>query len=323
LNITASGEVVVSVKRILITGGAGFIGSHLCKRLIGLGHEVLCMDNYFTGSKANIADLLGHPRFELIHHDVTVPLRLEADEIYNLACPASPVHYQHNPLKTLKTSVLGVMNILELAGESGAKILHTSTSEVYGDPLVHPQPETYWGNVNPIGERSCYDEGKRCAETLLSDYARRYGLDIKIVRIFNTYGPQMHPQDGRVVSNFIMQALNNEDITIYGSGKQTRSFCYVDDMIEGLMRMMETERGFTGPVNLGNPGEFTILELAEKVLGLTGSQSKLAFKPLPADDPKQRRPDIGLARSKLGWEPKVGLDEGLKRTIDYFRRLLK
>jgi UDP-glucuronate decarboxylase len=309
----------VSGKRVLVTGGAGFIGSHLCKRLIDLGHEVICIDNYFTGSKTNIADLLGYPRFELIRHDVTLPIRLEVDEIYNLACPASPVHYQHDPLKTMKTSVLGAINVLELASELGAKILHTSTSEVYGDPLVHPQAEDYWGNVNPIGKRSCYDEGKRCTETLFFDYYRRYALDIKVVRIFNTYGPNMHPKDGRVVSNFIIQALNDEDITIYGSGKQTRSFCYIDDMVDGLIRMMEMDQGFTGPVNLGNPSEFTILELAEKVLRLTGSKSQLAFKPLPADDPKQRRPDIGLAASKLGWEPKVGLDEGLKETVVYFQ----
>jgi UDP-glucuronate decarboxylase len=309
----------VSGKRVLVTGGAGFIGSHLCKRLIDLGHEVICIDNYFTGSKTNIADLLGYPRFELIRHDVTLPIRLEVDEIYNLACPASPVHYQHDPLKTMKTSVLGAINVLELASELGAKILHTSTSEVYGDPLVHPQAEDYWGNVNPIGKRSCYDEGKRCTETLFFDYYRRYALDIKVVRIFNTYGPNMHPKDGRVVSNFIIQALNNEDITIYGSGKQTRSFCYIDDMVDGLIRMMEMDQGFTGPVNLGNPSEFTILELAEKVLRLTGSKSQLAFKPLPADDPKQRRPDIGLAANKLGWEPKVGLDEGLKETVVYFQ----
>jgi UDP-glucuronate decarboxylase len=309
----------VSGKRVLVTGGAGFIGSHLCKRLIDLGHEVICIDNYFTGSKTNIADLLGYPRFELIRHDVTLPIRLEVDEIYNLACPASPVHYQHDPLKTMKTSVLGAINVLELASELGAKILHTSTSEVYGDPLVHPQPEDYWGNVNPIGKRSCYDEGKRCTETLFFDYYRRYALDIKVVRIFNTYGPNMHPKDGRVVSNFIIQALNDEDITIYGSGKQTRSFCYIDDMVDGLIRMMEMDQGFTGPVNLGNPSEFTILELAEKVLRLTGSKSQLAFKPLPADDPKQRRPDIGLAANKLGWEPKVGLDEGLKETVVYFQ----
>jgi UDP-glucuronate decarboxylase len=309
----------VSGKRVLVTGGAGFIGSHLCKRLIDLGHEVICIDNYFTGSKTNIADLLGYPRFELIRHDVTLPIRLEVDEIYNLACPASPVHYQHDPLKTMKTSVLGAINVLELASELGAKILHTSTSEVYGDPLVHPQAEDYWGNVNPIGKRSCYDEGKRCTETLFFDYYRRYALDIKVVRIFNTYGPNMHPKDGRVVSNFIIQALNDEDITIYGSGKQTRSFCYIDDMVDGLIRMMEMDQGFTGPVNLGNPSEFTILELAEKVLRLTGSKSQLAFKPLPADDPKQRRPDIGLAANKLGWEPKVGLDEGLKETVVYFQ----
>lgn len=311
------------VKRILVTGGAGFIGSHLCKRLICLGHEVLCLDNYFTGTKANVAELIGHPRFELIRHDVTAPFKVEVDEIYNLACPASPVHYQHNPLKTIKTSVLGVLNILELAGESGAKVLHTSTSEVYGDPLVHPQPENYWGNVNPIGRRSCYDEGKRCAETILFDYARRYGLDIKVVRIFNTYGPNMHPQDGRVVSNFIMQALQNGEITVYGSGRQTRAFCYVNDMIDGILRMMATEPGFTGPVNLGNPSEFTILELAETILRLTGSQAKLVYKPLPADDPRQRRPDISLAKAKLGWQPGIELEEGLRLTIDYFRRRLQ
>lgn len=309
-------------KRILVTGGAGFIGSHLCKALIKRGHEVICLDNYLTGSKENIAELIGHPRFELIRHDVTVPFRLEADEIYNLACPASPVHYQRNPLKTVKTNVLGAMHVLELATELGAKVLHTSTSEVYGDPLLHPQAENYWGNVNPIGLRSCYDEGKRCAETLFFDYHRQYNLEVKVVRIFNTYGPFMHPQDGRVVSNLIKQALKGEDLTIFGSGRQTRSFCYISDMVDGLGRMMESEQGFTGPVNLGNPAEFTMLELAEKVIRLTGSQSKLAFKPLPADDPRQRRPDIELAASKLGWTPRIGLEEGLTNTIAYFRSKL-
>jgi UDP-glucuronate decarboxylase len=312
----------VSTKRILVTGGAGFIGSHLCKKLLEQGHEVICLDNYFTGSKANVAGLLNYPGFEIVRQDVTLPMQFEVDEIYNLACPASPMHYQHNPIKTIKTSVLGAINILELASYLRAKVLHTSTSEVYGDPYIHPQTEEYWGNVNPIGRRSCYDEGKRCAETVFFDYYRQSGLHIKVIRIFNTYGPNMHPNDGRVVSNFIVQALRGEDITIYGDGKQTRSFCYVDDLVDAMVAMMNTEQGFTGPVNLGNPAEFTILELAEKVLSLTGSGSKMTFRSLPQDDPKQRRPDITLAKSKLGWEPRTGLEDGLKLTIDYFRRLL-
>lgn len=306
-------------KTILVTGGAGFIGSHLCHRLLETGNRVLCLDNYFTGSKENIRDLIGHPHFELIRQDVVSSLDFELDQIYNLACPASPVHYQYNPVKTIQTSVLGAMNVLELARNKKARVLQASTSEVYGDPLVHPQIEGYWGHVNPIGVRSCYDEGKRCAETLFFDYHRYYGVDIKVIRIFNTYGPNMHPQDGRVVSNFIVQALNGEDITIYGDGKQTRSFCYVDDLVRGMMLMMNLESAFVGPVNLGNPAEFTMLELAEMILKLTGSKSKLVFKPLPQDDPKQRRPDISLANTKLSWSPKVTLEEGLIRTIDYFR----
>ncbi|NLP42783.1 MAG: SDR family oxidoreductase [Veillonellaceae bacterium] len=306
-------------KRILVTGGAGFIGSHLCKRLVKQGHKVLCLDNLYTGFKSNVAELLNTPFFEFIEHDVTEPLDLAVDQIYNLACPASPEHYQRNPLNTLKTSVFGLNNMLELAQANGAKILHTSTSEVYGDPLVHPQPESYWGNVNPIGRRACYDESKRCAETLCFDYQREFGLDIKVVRIFNTYGPNMDPNDGRVVSNFIVQALRNQDITVYGTGNQTRSFCYIDDLVDGLIAMMETERGFNGPVNLGNPSEFTILQLAEKVLALTASNSKLIFQKLPADDPRQRQPDITLAMSKLGWQPRITLDDGLKATINYFK----
>lgn len=309
-------------KRILVTGGAGFIGAHLCAKLLHQGHEVICLDNYFTGSKANVAKLLHNPRFELVRHDVTLPLHFEVDEIYNLACPASPVHYQYNPAKTLKTSVLGAINVLELACFLKAKVLQASTSEVYGDPAIHPQTENYWGNVNPIGPRSCYDEGKRCAETLFFDYHRQYGADIKVVRIFNTYGPLMNAADGRVVSNFIVEALQGEDITIYGSGTQTRSFCYVDDLVEGMICMMGTQPGFTGPVNLGNPCEFTMLELAENILTLTGSQSKLVFKPLPPDDPRQRRPYIELAKAKLAWQPKVALPEGLQRTIGYFREVL-
>jgi UDP-glucuronate decarboxylase len=312
----------VSAKRILVTGGAGFIGSHLCKKLLEQGQEVICLDNYFTGSKANVTGLLNYPGFEIVRQDVTLPMQFEVDEIYNLACPASPMHYQHNPIKTIKTSVLGAINILELASYLRAKVLHTSTSEVYGDPYIHPQTEEYWGNVNPIGRRSCYDEGKRCAETVFFDYYRQSGLHIKVIRIFNTYGPNMHPNDGRVVSNFIVQALRGEDITIYGDGKQTRSFCYVDDLVDAMVAMMNTEQGFTGPVNLGNPAEFTILELAEKVLSLTGSGSKMTFRSLPQDDPKQRRPDITLAKSKLGWEPRIGLEDGLKQTIAYFRRIL-
>ncbi len=309
-------------KRILVTGGAGFIGAHLCAKLLQQDHEVICLDNYFTGSKENVAKLLNNPRFELVRHDVTLPLHFEVDEIYNLACPASPVHYQYNPTKTLKTSVLGAINVLELARFLNAKVLQASTSEVYGDPLTHPQVESYWGNVNPVGPRSCYDEGKRCAETLFFDYHRQYGVASKVVRIFNTYGPLMHPADGRVVSNFIVQALQGRDITIYGTGTQTRSFCYVDDLVAGLIRMMAVEPGFTGPVNLGNPAEFTMLELAEKILKLTGSKSKLVFKSLPQDDPRQRQPYIELAKSQLGWEPKVALAEGLQKTITYFRDIL-
>jgi UDP-glucuronate decarboxylase len=310
-------------KKILVTGGAGFLGSHLCERLLNEGHEVICADNFFTGSKRNIAHLLGNPYFEVIRHDVTFPLYLEVDHIYNLACPASPVHYQHDPVQTTKTSVHGAINMLGLAKRLNARILQASTSEVYGDPEVHPQTEGYWGKVNPIGIRSCYDEGKRCAETLFFDYHRQHKLDIKVVRIFNTYGPRMHPNDGRVVSNFIVQALKGEDITIYGDGSQSRSFCYVDDLIEAMLRMMKTPTGFTGPVNIGNPSEFTMLELAEKVIALTGSQSKLVFCPLPSDDPRQRQPDIYLARKELGWQPKVNLEDGLKSTIAYFRNKLK
>lgn len=309
------------MSRILVTGGAGFLGSHLCDRLIKDGADVLCVDNFFTGSKHNIAHLRTHPNFELIRHDVTLPLYVEVDEIYNLACPASPVHYQHDPVQTTKTSVYGAINMLGLAKRVNARILQASTSEVYGDPVEHPQPESYWGNVNPIGPRSCYDEGKRCAETLFFDYHRQYNLDIKVVRIFNTYGPRMHQNDGRVVSNFIVQALKGEDITIYGSGQQTRSFCYVDDLIEYFVRMMHTENGFIGPVNIGNPCEFTMLELAEKVIKLARSKSKIIFLPLPVDDPKQRQPDIGLAKEKLSWQPRVSLDDGLKETIKYFRVL--
>ncbi|WP_221929228.1 UDP-glucuronic acid decarboxylase family protein [Tepidiphilus sp. J10] len=316
-------KAIMATKRILITGGAGFLGSHLCDRLIADGHDVLCVDNFFTGSKDNIRHLLSHPRFELLRHDVTFPLYVEVDQIYNLACPASPVHYQHDPVQTTKTSVHGAINMLGLAKRTRARIFQASTSEVYGDPEVHPQPESYWGRVNPIGPRSCYDEGKRCAETLFFDYHRQHRLEIKVVRIFNTYGPRMHPNDGRVVSNFIVQALKGEDITIYGDGQQTRSFCYVDDMIEGFVRMMHSPADFTGPVNLGNPGEFTMLELAEKVLKIVGGKSKLSFHPLPVDDPKQRQPDIRLAKEKLGWEPKVCLEDGLKETVAYFRRVLE
>lgn len=310
------------MKRILITGGAGFLGSHLCDRMINDGHDVICVDNFFTGSKVNIAHLLGNPCFELMRHDVAFPLYVEIDRIFNLACPASPVYYQHDPVQTTKTSVHGAINMLGLAKRTGARILQASTSEVYGDPEVHPQPESYWGRVNPIGIRSCYDEGKRCAETLFFDYHRQHGLDIKVVRIFNTYGPRMHPNDGRVVSNFIVQALKGEDITIYGTGQQTRSFCYVDDLIEGFVRMMNTEAGFTGPLNMGNPGEFTMLELAESVLRLVGGKSQLTFHALPTDDPRQRQPDITLAKEKLGWEPKVTLEDGLKETVAYFRKML-
>ncbi len=306
-------------KSVLVTGGAGFLGSHLIDRLLAQGHEVICADNLFTGTKRNVEHLLGNPRFEFIRHDVTFPLYVEVDEIYNLACPASPVHYQHDPVQTTKTSVHGAINMLGLAKRLRCTIFQASTSEVYGDPGVHPQPESYWGNVNPIGPRSCYDEGKRCAETLFFDYHRQHGLAIKVARIFNTYGPRMHPNDGRVVSNFIMQALEGEPITIYGDGSQTRSFCYVDDMIDAFVALMASPRDVTGPVNLGNPVEFTIRELAEKVVALTGSRSRIEYRPLPSNDPRQRQPDIALARSKLGWEPAVGLDEGLRRTIDYFR----
>ena len=310
-----------SRKRILVTGGAGFLGSHLIDRLLEQGHEVLCADNLFTGTKRNVDHLHNHPRFEFLRHDVCFPLFVEVDEIYNLACPASPVHYQHDPVQTTKTSVHGAINMLGLAKRLKCRIFQASTSEVYGDPAVHPQTEDYWGNVNPIGPRSCYDEGKRCAETLFFDYHRQHGLDIKVVRIFNTYGPRMHPRDGRVVSNFIMQALAGENITIYGDGSQTRSFCYVDDLIEGFLRLMASDKHVTGPMNLGNPGEFTMIELAELVIRTTGSKSKLKHLPLPADDPRQRRPDITRARETLGWEPKVPLAEGLRHTVDYFRNL--
>lgn len=310
------------MKRILVSGGAGFIGSHLCERLLSEGNDVICLDNYFTGSKNNILHLIGQPRFELVRHDVTMPYFAEVDEIYNLACPASPIHYQYNAIKTIKTSVMGAINMLGLAKRTKAKILQASTSEVYGDPNIHPQPETYWGNVNPIGVRSCYDEGKRCAESLFMNYHHQNEVRIKIVRIFNTYGPRMHPNDGRVVSNFIVQALQNKDITIYGDGSQTRSFQYVDDLVEGFIRMMNTADDFTGPVNIGNPGEFTILQLAQKVIGLTNSSSKLVYMPLPADDPIQRQPDITLAKSKLGWEPNIPLEQGLIKTIDYFKKSL-
>ena len=306
-------------KRVLVTGGAGFLGSHLCERLVGAGCDVLCLDNFYTGAKDNIALLLGHPHFELLRHDVTFPLFVEVDEIYNLACPASPVHYQYDPVQTTKTSVHGAINMLGLAKRVKAKILQASTSEVYGDPAVHPQVESYWGNVNPIGIRSCYDEGKRCAETLFFDYWRQHRLRIKVVRIFNTYGPRMLPNDGRVVSSFIVQALRGEDITLFGDGAQTRSFCYVDDLVDGLIRAMDTPDEFTGPVNLGNPGEFSMIELAEKIVALTASRSRMVFKPLPADDPRQRKPDIALAASALGWRPTVSLEQGLGRTIAYFR----
>lgn len=309
-------------KRILVTGGAGFIGSHLCERLIQQGHNVLCLDNLFTGSKDNILHLLNNPQFEFIRHDVIEPYRCEIDEIYNLACPASPVHYQYNPIKTMKTSTLGAINMLGLAKRTKAKILQASTSEVYGDPHQHPQQESYWGNVNPIGIRSCYDEGKRCAETLFFDYHRQHNLRVKIIRIFNTYGPRMHPQDGRVVSNFIVQALSGKDLTIYGQGQQTRSFCYVDDLVEAMMRMMNSGDDFIGPVNLGNPHEFTILELAKKVISLTNSKSKIIYNPLPSDDPTQRKPDISLAKNKLDWTPEINLDEGLLKTINYFQKII-
>lgn len=311
------------MKRVMVTGGAGFLGSHLCERLLSDGYEVLCVDNFYTGTKRNIAHLMGNPYFELIRHDVTFPLYVEVDEIFNLACPASPIHYQFDPVQTLKTNVHGAINMLGLAKRTKAKIFQASTSEVYGDPEVHPQPEGYWGKVNPIGIRSCYDEGKRCAETLFSDYHRQHGLRIKIARIFNTYGPRMHPNDGRVVSNFIVQALNGEDLTIYGEGHQTRSFCYVDDLIEGFVRLMNTSDDVTGPINLGNPGEFTMRQLAERVLELTGSPSRIVFRPLPQDDPQQRQPDITQAKAVLDWRPAIMLDQGLEKTIRYFDELLK
>jgi UDP-glucuronate decarboxylase len=308
-------------KRVLVTGGAGFLGSHLCKRLLDDDNEVLCADNFFTGSRRNIEHLLGNPSFELLRHDITFPLYVEVDQIYNLACPASPVHYQFDPVQTTKTSVVGAINMLGLAKRTKARILQASTSEVYGDPTVHPQPESYWGHVNPIGPRSCYDEGKRCAETLFFDYHRQHKTDMRVVRIFNTYGPHMHPNDGRVVSNFIVQALQGSDLTIYGDGSQTRSFCYVDDLIEAMVRVMNKD-GFTGPVNIGNPTEFTMLKLASAVIAQTGSKSQLKFMPLPSDDPKQRQPDISLAQEELGWSPKVALEPGLAKTIKYFRELL-
>lgn len=309
-------------KRILVTGGAGFIGSHLCKRLLDKGNEVLCLDNYYTGKKDNVLELLTNPYFELIRHDIMNPYFAEVDEIYNLACPASPVHYQHNPIRTINVSVMGAINVLDLANRVKAKVLQASTSEIYGNPYIHPQTEEYWGNVNPIGLRSCYDEGKRCAETIFMDYHRQYGVKIKIIRIFNTYGPNMHPLDGRVVSNFIVQALQGKDITIYGTGEQTRSFQYIDDLLNGMMRMMATGDDFTGPVNIGNPKEFTMLELANMILRLTDSKSKIVYMPLPSDDPEQRRPDITLAKRKLDWEPKVALEDGLKETIRYFKKIL-
>ena len=307
-------------KRVLVTGGAGFLGSHLCEALLKRDCDVICADNFFTGRRGNVAHLLNNPRFEILRHDVTFPMFVEVDEIYNLACPASPPHYQHDPVQTTKTSVIGAINMLGLAKRTGAKIFQASTSEVYGDPEIHPQPESYWGRVNPIGTRSCYDEGKRCAETLFFDYYRQNRVKIKVARIFNTYGPNMHPNDGRVVSNFIMQALRNEPITIYGDGKQTRSFCYVDDLIAGFLKLMDSPDDVTGPVNLGNPGEFTMVELAETVIKMTDSKSQLIFKPLPSDDPKQRRPDITMAKAKLDWEPKIPLEEGLKHTIKYFKQ---
>jgi len=310
------------MKKILITGGSGFIGSHLCERLLKEGNEVICMDNFFTGAKKNVVHLLDNPYFELIRHDVTTPFSMEVDEIYNLACPASPVHYQFDAIQTIKTSVMGAINMLGLAKRIKAKILQASTSETYGDPSIHPQPESYWGNVNPVGVRSCYDEGKRCAETLFMDYYRMNGVQVKIIRIFNTYGPKMHPNDGRVVSNFIIQALKNRDITVFGDGNQTRSFQYVDDLIEGMIRMMNTDDSFIGPVNIGNPNEFTMMELAQKVIELTDSKSKIVFCPLPSDDPKHRKPDIQLAKNRLNWEPKIQLQEGLLKTIDYFKQII-
>jgi len=311
------------MKRILVTGGAGFVGSHLCERLLNEGNEVISLDNYFTGQKKNIIHLMDNPYFEVVRHDVTSPYFVEVDEIYNLACPASPIHYQYNPIKTVKTSVMGAINMLGLAKRIRAKILQASTSEVYGDPKIHPQKETYWGHVNPVGKRSCYDEGKRVSETLFMNYHTQNNVRIKIVRLFNTYGPNMHPHDGRVVSNFIVQALKGQDITVYGDGQQTRSFQYIDDLINGMIKMMNSEDDFIGPVNMGNPGEFTILELAKKVIDLTGSKSKIVYQPLPADDPMQRQPDISLAKEKLKWEPKIPLEEGLKKTIAYFDQLLK
>jgi UDP-glucuronate decarboxylase len=309
-------------KRILVTGGAGFLGSHLCERLLNEGHDVVCLDNYFTGQKQNVVHLLQHPYFELVRHDVTMPYFVEVDEIYNLACPASPIHYQYNPIKTVKTSVMGAINMLGLAKRIRAKVLQASTSEVYGDPEIHPQHEQYWGHVNPIGERACYDEGKRAAETLFVNYHKQNGVRIKIIRIFNTYGPRMHPNDGRVVSNFIVQALQNQNITIYGDGSQTRSFCYVDDLLEGMIRMMNTGEEITGPINVGNPGEFTILQLAEMVIRMTGSKSKIIYNPLPSDDPMQRKPDITKAKEILGWQPTIALEEGLKHTIEYFKNTI-
>jgi len=309
-------------KRILVTGGAGFLGSHLCERLLEEGHEVLCADNFYTGRRTNIAHLVSRAMFEVLRHDICFPLYVEVDEIYNLACPASPVHYQSDPVQTTKTSVHGSINMLGLAKRVGARILQASTSEVYGDPRVHPQDEGYWGNVNPIGRRSCYDEGKRCAETLFFDYYRQHKLEVKVARIFNTYGPRMYPNDGRVVSNFIMQALQNENITVYGDGSQTRSFCYVDDLIDGLIKFMNSADGFIGPVNLGNPGEITILQLAERIIELTGSKSRVVYKPLPEDDPHQRRPDISLAKKELGWEPTTELEQGLLNTIEYFKKIV-
>jgi len=309
-------------KRILVTGGAGFLGSHLCETLLTQGHDVICLDNYFTGQKRNIVHLLDNPFFELIRHDVISPILLEVDEIFNLACPASPIHYQYNAIKTVKTSVMGAINMLGLAKRVKAKILQASTSEVYGDPEIHPQPESYWGHVNPIGQRACYDEGKRCAETLFMNYHKQNNVRIKIMRIFNTYGPRMHPNDGRVVSNFIVQALQNKDITVYGDGTQTRSFCYVDDLIDGMIRLMNTGDDFTGPVNIGNPDEFTMLELADKVIKMTNSKSKIIHLPLPEDDPMQRKPDISLAKSTLKWQPKVPLDVGLERTVAYFKSII-
>lgn len=311
------------MKKILVTGGAGFLGSHLCERLLNEGNDVVCLDNYFTGQKRNVVHLMDHPYFELIRHDVTMPFFIEVDEIFNLACPASPIHYQYNPIKTVKTSVMGAVNMLGLAKRIRAKILQASTSEVYGDPKIHPQTEDYWGHVNPIGIRACYDEGKRCAETLFVNYNKQNHVKTKIIRIFNTYGPRMHPNDGRVVSNFIVQALKNQNITIYGDGSQTRSFCYCDDLIDGMIRMMNSRDEFTGPVNIGNPNEFTIRELAEKVIALTGSSSRLIFEPLPSDDPLQRQPDISLAKKELGWEPRIQLEEGLIKTIEYFKTIVK